>query len=137
MTLRVKIGNEVRSAKGGAGMGIYYLKTIKKASLGDGLFGYSKVFDGLGIYLNSILSTPGEGGGYENYIQAFFNDNTQQVNPMKLKGEHHCKAKFRNIETGDGKEDDGVFFIQVEYKETIVRVVTVDRDGIVKDCLSF
>ena len=69
MTLRVNIGNSIKSEKGGAGMGIFYLKSIKKASLGDGLFGYSKVFDGLGIYLNSILSTPSENGtGYDNYI---------------------------------------------------------------------
>ena len=68
MTLRVKIGNSIRSDKGGAGMGIYYLKTIKKASLGDGLFGYSKVFDGLGIFLNSKLNSPAEDGGYNNYI---------------------------------------------------------------------
>ena len=68
MSLRVRIGNEIKTEKGGAGMGIYYLKTVKKSSLGDGLFGYSKIFDGLGIYLNSILSSPGETGGYENYI---------------------------------------------------------------------
>lgn len=68
MSLRVRIGNEVKTERGGAGLGIFYLKTIKKASLGDGLFGYSKIFDGLGIYLNSLLSTPGESGGFDNYI---------------------------------------------------------------------
>lgn len=111
MTLRVKIGNSVKSEKGGAGMGIYYLKTIKKSSLGDGLFGYAKVFDGLGIYLNSILSSQSDKGGFDNYVQAYFNDNTQQINPMKLKGEYHCKAKFRNLDKGDGTEYDGAFFV--------------------------
>lgn len=56
---------------------------------------------------------------------------------MKLKGESNCKAKFRNLGKGDGSELDGAFFLQVEYKESILSVVTVDEDGKVHDCLSF
>ena len=118
-------------------MGIYYLKTIKKASLGDGLFGYAKVFDGLGIYLNSVLNYPADGGGYYNYIQAYFNDNTEQINPMKLKNTSHCQVRFRNLEKGDGSDMDGGFFLQVEYKNSIINIVTVDSSGVARDCTSF
>ena len=56
MDMRVTIGNEMRSNKGGAGIGIHYLKSLHKSAIGNGLFGYGKDFDGLGVYLNSILN---------------------------------------------------------------------------------
>jgi hypothetical protein len=30
---------------------------------------------------------------------------------MKLKGEHHCKTKFRNLAKDDGSENDGTFYV--------------------------
>lgn len=96
--MRVKIGNEMRTAKGGAGLGIHYLQDINQSMIGTGLFGYSKQFNGLAVYLNSILSTYDE-SSYVNYVQAFTNDGTKQINAMKLKGPDtkNCKAVFRNI----------------------------------------
>lgn len=56
MDLRIRVGNERGSAKGGGGIGIHYLRSISKANIGTGLFGYSKEFDGLAVYMNSILT---------------------------------------------------------------------------------
>jgi len=48
-------------------MAIYYLRGVNKDDLGTGLFGYSKEFDGLGVFLNSVLSTR-DGETSMNYI---------------------------------------------------------------------
>ena len=42
MDLRIRVGNELQTAKGGAGIGLHYLRSITKANIGTGLFGYSK-----------------------------------------------------------------------------------------------
>lgn len=51
-----------------SGFGIHYLKSIKKSSLGDSQFGYANKFDGLGVYLNSVLKALSDDGTQENYI---------------------------------------------------------------------
>ena len=67
MDLRITIGNEINSQKGGAGIGIHYLKSLHKSAIGNGLFGYGKDFDGLGVYMNSILNVQSD-GEMKNYI---------------------------------------------------------------------
>ena len=49
------IGNEDKTRKGGNGVGIYYLEAFNRDDVGTGIFGFSKNFKGLGIYLNTIL----------------------------------------------------------------------------------
>lgn len=66
------------------------------------MFGFSKRFHGIGIYINNILSAPNG----ENYIVGTINDGTQLVNPMKLtknnedpdnvRERNHCAIKTRN-----------------------------------------
>lgn len=71
--LKVSIGNEDQTQRGGNGMGIYYLRSLNKEDIGSSLFGYSKKFDGLGIFLNTLLSKTANGGN-NNYVQGFIND---------------------------------------------------------------
>lgn len=67
------IGNEENTRKGGNGVGIYYLETFNREDVATGIFGFSKNFKGLGIYLNTILQVEEEGEQY-NYVQGFIND---------------------------------------------------------------
>jgi hypothetical protein len=57
LDVELNIGNDKKSHRGGTGVGIYYLKSVDKISQRDSIFGYSSVFEGLGIYLNSVLIT--------------------------------------------------------------------------------
>jgi hypothetical protein len=54
---RVRIGNQEKTKRGGNGVGFYYLSSINKDEIGNGLFGYSKEFDGLAVLLNSVLTS--------------------------------------------------------------------------------
>ena len=96
--MQVTIGNTEKTKKGGNGLAFYYLNSINKDEIGNGLFGYSKQFDGLGVFLNSVLNTR-DGEKQLNYIQAFSNDGTKQINTMKLTQSEtmkNCKAVIRN-----------------------------------------
>lgn len=93
MSINLQIGNSIRSEKGGGGVGVHYLKSVKRSSFGNGLFGYERNFDGLGVYLNSMMSTPGSD---ENYIQAHFNSNDREIDHNET-GENFCTTKFRNL----------------------------------------
>ena len=89
--LKVNIGNDAQTSKGGNGMGIYYLRSLNKEDIGTSLFGYSKKFDGLGIFLNTLLSKGVEGSPTNhNYVQGFVGDGQLQVNFMKTTIEHNC-----------------------------------------------
>lgn len=65
--IKVRIGNANKSLKGGNGVGIYYLRDIDKSEVAQGLFGYTKNFNGLGIVMNTILQKS-DGDKYENFI---------------------------------------------------------------------
>lgn len=56
---------------------------------------------------------------------------------MKLKGEHHCKTKFRNLAKDDGSENDGTFYVQIEYKSQVINVITIDGNGGINSCMTF
>ena len=101
--LKVGLGNEDKTTKGGNGMGIYYLRTLNKEDIGQSLFGYTKKFDGLAIFLNTLLQkhTGAEDGSMSNYVQGFLNDGQSQVNFMKTTGEHNCVAAIRNRAEGE------------------------------------
>ena len=55
--IEVEIGNWKRSSRGGTGLAIYYLKQIDPASHMDASFGYTNRFEGLGIYLNTLIKS--------------------------------------------------------------------------------
>lgn len=60
-------------------------------------FGYSNRFEGLGIYLNSLLkSERGTKNEVTNAVQGFYNDGNKILNVFKDKG-HMCYKKFRNL----------------------------------------
>ena len=61
------MGNSGKTFKGGNGMAFYYLRNINKEDLGQGSFGYSSTFDGLGVFLNTILQKKKNKETY-NYI---------------------------------------------------------------------
>lgn len=61
------MGNDARTAKGGAGAAIYYLKSVNREELGQGVFGYAKQYDGMAVFLNTIL-TAEEGDDYLNFV---------------------------------------------------------------------
>lgn len=45
--IKATIGNDKKSAKGGAGMAFFYIDSIDRNEIGTGLFGYSRQFNGL------------------------------------------------------------------------------------------
>lgn len=65
--IKVRIGNDNQSLKGGNGVGIYYLRDIDQSEVATGLFGYTKNFNGLGIVMNTILQKS-DGDKYANFI---------------------------------------------------------------------
>ena len=97
MNFQLEVGNTMKTAKGGNGVSILLLHELDKEDFGQGIFGYSKKYDGFGLYLNSVLfgKTPGM-----NYIQGFVNDGEKLVNPMKIDEETSCERLIRNRETG-------------------------------------
>lgn len=116
-------------------MGIHYLKTVRKSGLGNGLMGISKSFDGLGVYLNSIISYPNESGSDTNIIQVYFNKNDQQINHY-AESQNSCQARFRNIPVEDWEKDPrkpplttGNFNLWIKYKNKRVTVQFFDRDA--------
>ena len=90
LDVRLKIGNEIPALRGGNGVGIYYLRSVNQEDIGQGQMGYSKMYDGLGIFLNTILAKKNKDQVVENYIQAFTNNGEKQINMMKLKDEKYC-----------------------------------------------
>lgn len=129
--IRVKVGNDEETFKGGTGLGFWYLRDLNKEDLNQGLMGYSKRFDGLGVFLNSVFST-NEGGVGMNYMQAFTNDGSQNTNFLKISGEKNCKVAFRNL---PGKKD---FHFRVEYNRPQVSVFWYNKDmEQFESCVSF
>ena len=61
MNFQIQVGNTLKTEKGGNGVSILLLHEIDKEDFGQGIFGYSKKYDGMGIYFNTILQakTPG------------------------------------------------------------------------------
>lgn len=61
MNFQLEIGNTMKTEKGGNGVSILLLHEVDKEDFGQGIFGYSKKYDGMGLYLNTILfgKTPG------------------------------------------------------------------------------
>jgi hypothetical protein len=53
--IELHLGNDQLTTRGGAGVAIFYLRNVDKISHTESLFGYSNLYDGLGIYLNTVL----------------------------------------------------------------------------------
>jgi len=97
LDVEVQIGNEKKSTRGGTGLGIYYLKQIEVSSHMESAFGYSNRYEGIGIYLNTLIkSERGSKNEITNAIQGFYNDGNKILNIYKEKG-HMCYKKFRNL----------------------------------------
>ena len=103
-------------------MGLYYLESINQDDIGQGLFGYSKQYKGLGVFLNSVLQMDKDGQRY-NYLQGFVNDGNQLINPMKIKNEKNCLVKFRNL------EGEQFFHFRVEYAHPTISVFTYNYEA--------
>jgi hypothetical protein len=73
--IELHMGNDRQTHRGGTGLGIFYLENIDKVSHKDSIFGYSNIFKGLGVYLNTILRSE-QKGDIVNPIQAYYNDGT-------------------------------------------------------------
>jgi hypothetical protein len=82
LDVELNLGNTKRTARGGTGLGIFYLKSVDKVSHKESIFGYTNRFEGLGIYLNTIMKSESRGPSKEinNAIQGFFNDGTRPIN---------------------------------------------------------
>lgn len=67
--IKMRIGNDDKTQRGGNGVGIYYLNSFNREDIGKDLFGYSKQYDGFAVILNTILSgRTGNGDELGNYI---------------------------------------------------------------------
>ena len=75
----IHLGNEKRTTRGGVGIALMYLRNVEEISSLDSLFGYSNRFDGLGIYLNTILRQDNR-GMLVSPISVFVNDGENLVN---------------------------------------------------------
>jgi hypothetical protein len=45
----------MKTLRGGTGVSIFYLKNVDNVAHTESLFGYSNRFEGLGVYLNTVL----------------------------------------------------------------------------------
>ncbi len=57
LDLEIEIGNEKKTYKGGTGLGIFYLRSVEETLHQETTFGYSNRFEGLGIYLNTLMKS--------------------------------------------------------------------------------
>lgn len=117
MNFQLEIGNTAKTAKGGNGVAILLLHDLDKEDIGQGIFGYSKKYDGMGVYLNTILNgkTPGQ-----NYIQGFVNDGEKLVNPMKVDPEGSCERVVRN------RENDKPLSVKITHQNGRVNIEVGD-----------
>lgn len=53
--IELHLGNDKKTHRGGTGVGIFYVRNVDKVSHKDSIFGYSNTFEGLGVYLNTII----------------------------------------------------------------------------------
>jgi hypothetical protein len=90
------IGNTDKTAKGGNGIGIHYLRDFDSNDIGTHLFGYTKNFRGLGVFINTILNGKKD-DKTANYIQGFMGDGTTPINVMKTADSPNCLAFVRNL----------------------------------------
>lgn len=77
------------------------MKSFNREDIGKDLFGYTKQYNGFAVIINTILQGRiNDGDELGNYIQAFENDGTKQINAMQTKGEDvkNCLRKVRNLE---------------------------------------
>lgn len=61
LDVEVNIGNAKHSSRGGTGLGIFYVKNVDQISHKESIFGYSNRFEGLGVYINSVLKSENRG----------------------------------------------------------------------------
>lgn len=54
--MKFHIGNDAKTNKGGNGVGIHYLRDFDSEDIGTHLFGYTKTFRGMAVYINTILN---------------------------------------------------------------------------------
>lgn len=127
--IKVSIGNHDHvTNRGGNGVGIFYLRNLDKEELSRGVFGYSKNFDGLGIYLNTILSKfTDKSSKLKNYVQGFVNDGNKAVNFMKTSGDQNCLALIRN------RPDP--FSLRIKYEHPNIGVF-IEKEGKFEKCFS-
>jgi hypothetical protein len=59
--MKLHIGNEAKTPRGGNGVGIHYLRDFDSDDIGTHLFGYTKNFRGLAVYINTILKSNQDG----------------------------------------------------------------------------
>ena len=55
--MKFYIGNTDKTNKGGNGVAIHYLRDFDSDDIGSHLFGYTKNYRGLGVYINTILNS--------------------------------------------------------------------------------
>jgi hypothetical protein len=112
--LELHMGNEQLSHRGGTGLGIYYTRNIEKISHKDSIFGYSNVYQGLGIYLNTILVS-NVNGEMVNSIQGYYNDGSKHINVFSEK-DHTCFRQLRNF------PNNAYFKIRIQYEHPLLTV---------------
>ena len=62
LEVEVNIGNEKGTSRGGTGLGIFYIKNIgNQVSHKESIFGYTNRFEGLAIYVNTVLRSEARG----------------------------------------------------------------------------
>jgi len=101
LDVELDMGNEAKSARGGTGLALFYARSIDQVSHRESIFGYSNRFEGLGIYLNTIVKSDTRGANKSilNAIQGFVNDGTRGVNVFTDK-KHMCYRQIRNLPDG-------------------------------------
>lgn len=120
LDLELQMGNTKQTSRGGAGVGIYYVQTLDLASSHkEGLFGYANRFNGLGVYLNSVLKQESKSRDVLNAVQGYYNDGTSQVNVFGDK-RSICYRKFRNLPPGHA------FNLRITYDSPLLTVTTYD-----------
>lgn len=65
LDVEIDLGNSKKTTRGGTGLGIFYLKSVDKVSHKESIFGYTNRFEGLGIYLNTIMKSESRGPAKE------------------------------------------------------------------------
>lgn len=86
--------------RGGTGLGVFYVKSVDQEHVShkESIFGYTNRFEGLGIYVNTVLKgegSTGKKGEVLTAIQGFVNDGTRAVNVFAER-KHLCWRSLRN-----------------------------------------
>jgi hypothetical protein len=84
--------------KGGGNLALYFLHSLNKEDIGRNNYGYSSIYQGLSVILNSQIYKQ-KGIETQNVVHVHYNNGGSLYNPAT--DSKQCLSMFRNLQLGE------------------------------------